>query len=126
MPSVLIVDDNRRSSALLARELEALGCAVVGARDGAEALRTLAQVDFDAMLIEIILPGMDGFEAIVEARRRWPRCRIVAMSDGGRFLTPAEALDIARLLGVHASLKKPFSTDELRAALAPVLGAEAA
>ena len=68
--SVLVVDDSRDSRAVVARYAALEGFEVTEAEDAATALDALAERSFDLMLTDLEMPGMDGFELVVETRRR--------------------------------------------------------
>lgn len=75
---------------------------------------------FDAVMIDIFMPGMDGLKAIKSFRAEWPTVPIIAMS-GFRFRGSMGAgpnfLDMAISLGATGSLRKPFNPQELFAAV---------
>ena len=62
--SLLVVDDNPTNRDLLARQLARHGYIVAAAADGAEALEKLGSRDFDLILLDVIMPGMDGVETL--------------------------------------------------------------
>jgi class 3 adenylate cyclase len=72
--SILIVDDNRVNSLLLSRGLEQLGHAIAFAEHGREALDLLRTRDFDLMLLDVLMPELDGYEVLAELQRD-PRLR---------------------------------------------------
>lgn len=82
---ILVVDD--RPDKLLALEvvLESLGQTVVKARSGKEALRCLLKEDFAVILLDVSMPGMDGFEtaALIRARPRSERVPIIFVTSFG-------------------------------------------
>ena len=61
--TVLVVDDNPQNLELLVAYLDPLGCKVVTAVDGADALEKVRQDKFDLVLLDIMMPRMSGFEA---------------------------------------------------------------
>ena len=69
MPSILIVDDDADLSAIVARYLESEGFAVERAASAEEAYDVLATRAFDLVLLDINLPGDDGFAACAALRR---------------------------------------------------------
>jgi CheY-like chemotaxis protein len=115
---ILIVDDHRMSRLATQRILERLGYEVVAVGDGREAVDAEATGGFDAVLMDCQMPGMDGFQATAEIRRREvergsARTPIVGLS--------ARAMegdsDSALAKGMDGYLTKPLSVQELRAAL---------
>lgn len=108
---VLIVEDEE--SILLSLEflLGKEGYAVTTARDGAEALRLLEQQSPDLVLLDVMLPLIDGFElcATIRTMPALARTRIMLVTARGRETEVARGL----ALGADAYLTKPFSTREL-------------
>ncbi|MDA5092473.1 response regulator [Aliiroseovarius sp. KMU-50] len=64
--SILVVDDSRTSATKLAKAVIALGHRAAKASDGGEALRRLGEEEFDAVLLDIVMPGLDGY-GVLEA-----------------------------------------------------------
>jgi CheY-like chemotaxis protein len=109
---ILVVDDNHALRENLAEALELEGFAVAAAADGVAALHLLRDERFDAVLLDLAMPGMDGGEVLsrIRADPRWDRLRvIVATGHSG----PAAR---AGLLA-DGFLQKPFGVAELLAAL---------
>jgi PAS domain S-box-containing protein len=69
-PLVLVAEDNPVNQIVAVRELERCGCRTQVASDGAAALEALDREPFDAVLMDCQMPGMDGFKATAELRRR--------------------------------------------------------
>ena len=61
---ILVVDDNRMNRIKLARSLEQQGHMVASAEDGEQALEMLAGLPFDVVLLDIVMPGLDGFQVL--------------------------------------------------------------
>jgi PAS domain S-box-containing protein len=95
--TVLVVDDSPANSALMQRILSALGCAVLLAASGEEALEVAGHSTCDAVFMDIHLPGMSGTEAMRRMREAGVRAPIAALTayamkgDRERFL--AEGFD---------------------------------
>ena len=116
---VLIVEDNTAARELLAEALRGLGHTVTTAADGPAALAACARTRFDAVVLDINLPGVDGIE-IARRLRALPDCpRLVGCS--------AEAFDHVRnaalAAGMDAFLSKPVSLAELSRTLGAPLPA---
>jgi len=90
--TVLVVDDSPANSALMQRILSALGCRVLLAGSGEEALAVAGHSTFDAVFMDIHLPGMNGTEAMHRMREAGVRSPVVALTayamkgDRERFL----------------------------------------
>ena len=84
-PLVLLVDDNEDAAELLADLLRSRGCEVHVARDSAEALHQASRLVPDVALLDIGLPGMDGYELAGKLRELpgWGRVRLVALTGYG-------------------------------------------
>ncbi len=111
MAIIVIVDDDPTIQLIAGELLKAEGHAIVHASDGLEALKVLATVSADLVVLDMLMPNMDGLETIIEMRRSHPDTRILAISSGGP-MGPHELLRTARLFGADESLAKPltFST----------------
>jgi two-component system CheB/CheR fusion protein len=108
---ILVVDDNEDSAASLCALLTQAGHRTGMALDGPEALRTIAQLEPHVIILDIGLPGMDGFEVArrLHAMGALENCRLVALSGYGR----AEDRERTRASGFHAHLVKPVEMDAL-------------
>lgn len=112
---VLVVEDDRDSAELLARYLTARGAAVTRAGSAEEAERLLAAGAFDLVLLDAILPGKTGLQAL-GALTKLTRAPIWLMS--GQSAEDVEP--DARLLGAAGFLRKPLELEAV-AALAAAL-----
>ncbi len=117
--SVLIVDDDPANRDILARRLSRLGCRVVLAEDGAQALEQLETWDFDLVLLDIMMPCVTGFD-VLERRRQDPRLLdipvivVTALDDMDSVVRGIE-------LGAEDYLPKPFNLVLLRARIGACL-----
>ena len=119
--SLLVVDDDATFREAVCRAARALGYAVEQAAGGAEALRFLAAEPPDVLITDMIMPSGDGVELISAVKQSYPTVRILAVSGRGA-LGPLDLLNLARQLGVDATLAKPFSTEDLFVTLAELVG----
>ena len=91
--TALVVDDNRANRILMERVLTTLGCGVVFAESGEQALEVARQSPCDIVFMDVRLPGMSGGEAMHELRRSGVKVPIVAVTahamkgDGEKFLS---------------------------------------
>lgn len=120
MAVILLIDDDDILRAAVQEALEQLGHQVIGAGEGKSALDLLQANPADLVITDIVMPGMEGLETIIELRRRHPELKIIAMSGGGRS-NPGDYLEVARKLGAAHILAKPFTIEELSAAIAAAL-----
>jgi CheY-like chemotaxis protein len=111
-PTVVVVEDDRRSFDLLRAHLEAAGVRVVGARDGEEGLDTVRRLSPAGVILDILLPGIDGWEVLARLKAD-PRTApipviVVSMLDErGRGFA----------LGAAEYLVKPVGKEQLLAAV---------
>jgi CheY-like chemotaxis protein len=112
---VLLVEDNPVNQLVAKGMLGKLGCDVVVAAHGAEALDQLESRDFDMVLMDCNMPVMDGYEASRQIRRsgRWPQLPIVALTANAM----SEERERCRAAGMSDYLAKPFRREELAALL---------
>ncbi|MEW5945361.1 MAG: PAS domain-containing protein [bacterium] len=108
--SVLVVDDDGDLLELIADVLEADGCEVTAARNGEEAVRLAGQRAFDAVLTDLRMPGMDGFEVVKRVKSAAPGTPAALITGWPSMVTDN---DIERT-GIDALIVKPFSPDEIR------------
>ena len=112
---ILIVDDEERILNLLRVKLKTLGYEVLTAADGVEALEQAQAQEPDLMVLDLLMPRMDGFEALKELRSFSPVPVIILSAKG------ADADKIKGLgLGADDYLQKPFNPDELVARIEAV------
>jgi two-component system, OmpR family, phosphate regulon response regulator OmpR len=113
---VLIIDDDQRLTAMLADYLGGHGYAVERRATGGQGLSALARNGFDAVVLDVMLPDLDGFEVCRRLR---------AASDVPVLMLTARGEDTDRIVGLELGaddyLAKPFNPRELLARLKAVL-----
>ncbi len=118
--NILVVDDRPENRLAMAAALDSLGERVVLAESGEEALRHLLQEDFALILLDIMMPGMDGFET-AQMIKAWPKTRDVPLI----FTSASEATGSFQArgyaLGAVDYLPTPFDASYLRAKAAVFL-----
>lgn len=115
--AILVVDDEPDIVTTLVQLLQREGHRVTSASDGKQAIACLGKVAFDVVITDLFMPEVDGAQLMMVIRRVQPNAAIVAMSGGGVYMSPHEALAMARRLGAVAVLPKPFGRAELIACL---------
>ena len=108
---VLVVDDSERLRQSLAVGLRSQGMAVETAADGVEALALLDSLPFDVIVLDLVMPRMDGVRVLRELKPRRSKPRILVLSARDHVNDRVEALD----LGADDYLLKPFAFEEVRA-----------
>lgn len=121
--SILAVDDEEGIRLLLRQWLKRAGHRVELATNGTEAMRLLHSVHFDLVITDVVMPDGDGLELIAEFKKSQATTRILAISGGGRYLQGSDCLKIARGLGAHAVVMKPFNLQQLVAGIEQALHA---
>lgn len=122
--SILIADDQYAVRQSLALAVGAAGWRVETAAGGDEALQLLASRDFDVLLTDLWMPGLDGVALIKSCRSITRDLRIFGMSGGGPGLTTETMMTLAEVWGAEQVFLKPFDDELLLAALARI-GADA-
>lgn len=115
-PRVLVVDDEPETVKYVTTNLRARGYQVRTAQDGREALKATEEELLNLIILDIGIPGLNGFEVCQEVRR-WSEVPIIILSVRGRERDIIRALD----LGADDYLTKPFSVEELLARVRAVL-----
>lgn len=114
---VLVVEDERRLAAAVRRGLQAEGFAVDLAHDGVDGLHRAREGGYDALVLDIMLPGVSGYKVCeqLRAEENWVPILILSAKDGE--YDQADGLD----LGADDYLTKPFSYVVLAARLRALL-----
>ena len=111
MHKVLIIEDNPDIARLVAMHLKDIECTTVIAADGAEGLRVFQRGDFDLVVLDLMLPGMDGVSVCQKLRAQPGYVPILMLT--------AKSTELDRVLGLEVGaddyLTKPFSIPELQA-----------
>jgi CheY-like chemotaxis protein len=126
LAKILIVDDDIAVQTTIRLLLERAGHGVVVASDGRNGLAIVEAGNFDLLLLDIFMPGMDGLEAMRLIHQQQPLMPIIVIS--GRPMEPdpvagQDFLTMATRLGAIRSLQKPFKPAALLAAVADCLDA---
>jgi len=106
---VLVVDDEPPIRALIAKIIQRAGFFVDTARDGAEAIEKLRDGDFSVLVIDLMMPNVDGYDVLDHIRASGMRHPAVIV------ITAGDSSAIRRLdpTLVHSVLRKPFDIDVL-------------
>ncbi|MBM3751295.1 MAG: response regulator [Acidimicrobiia bacterium] len=116
-PRILVVDDEQAVRDLLAKTLTMADDDVDAAPDGATAIDRMRAVEYDLLITDLKMPGMDGLSVIREARRATPDLPIIITG----YSTEASAIEAINL-GVAGYLTKPFRLPRILGAAARALG----
>jgi len=114
---ILVVEDDAQLSALLARQLGTLGYDVDAVADGRAAITTLGQAQFDAILLDRLLPAIEGVEVLRRIRAEGVETPVILLTALGLTQERVEGLEA----GADDYIVKPFEIDELNARIRAVL-----
>lgn len=118
--SVLVVDDDESIVDMIRLGFESEGMTVLSASDGAEALEVLRQDPVDVVVLDIMMPRVDGWMALMEIRND------PAIADVPVIMLTAKTQELAKVLafkqGVQQYVTKPFSLAELSARVRSLAG----
>ena len=124
MASILIVDDDGAVQLIMKLLLEREGHRITCAHDGPTAIQLVCDGDFDLLIVDIFMPGMDGFETMKLAHQHRPGVPIIVISGQGfssRTASSPDFLAMSTRLGAMCSLQKPFKSAVLLSSVARCL-----
>jgi DNA-binding response OmpR family regulator len=123
---ILVIEDEPRIRAFLGRALEGEGFAVDGAEDGLAGLARAVEGSYDLVILDLLLPRVDGLTVLRELSSRCPELPVVVVSARADLATKLRGFR----LGARDYVSKPFAFDELvarvRVQLRPRANADAA
>jgi DNA-binding response OmpR family regulator len=108
---ILVIEDEARILSFLARGLEAEGYNVAAAQDGRHGLRLALGGTWDLVVLDLLLPAIDGLAVLREIHTERPELPVVILSARGDLKTKLRGFD----LGASDYVSKPFALDELLA-----------
>jgi DNA-binding NtrC family response regulator len=106
---VLLVDDEEDFVETLSKRLEMRGLKVTGAHGGEKAVELVDEKQFDAIVLDLAMPGMDGLETLKVIKENHPDAEIIILSGKGTIKSSIEAMK----LGAEDFLEKPVDLNEL-------------
>lgn len=120
---VLLVDDDFATRHLLVKELQPLGLVTATASSGGEAVRAIKSLPPDIVVIDVMLPEIDGFQVCraIKQSRKYNHIPVILMSaviDSGRVTD-----DVLRRYGADAYFEKPLNTDRVKRRITDLLRA---
>lgn len=111
MKQILVVEDEHEMADILRQVLDESGFGVAVAYHGAEAMAKLRQSEYDLVILDVMLPGMDGFEVLRQARKEGIMTPVLFLTAKDKVQDRVEGLD----LGADDYVTKPFQLAELLA-----------
>jgi DNA-binding response OmpR family regulator len=119
MARILLIDDDDALRGVIAQNLILAGHTVIEAADGRQGVDLFHATPVDLVLTDLVMPGKEGVETIIELHGENPDLPIIAMSGG--MPRSSMYLDIAAKLGARRALAKPFTPQDLLKAIDEVL-----
>lgn len=116
--NILLVDDEKEFREGLSEHLRRSGYYVFSVGDGMSALETLRYHTIDLVILDIRMPGLNGFEVCKRLRKNFPSLAVIFLSAMEKDIDVVNAL----MIGGDDYVRKPFSTLELLARMKSVLG----
>ena len=120
MPRILVVEDDDLVRSMLTQMMQEAGYEVETASDGDSCLRSFRERRADLVIMDIVMPEKDGWEAIVELGRDFPDAKVIAISGGART-GPYGYLALAQRFGAQRVFAKPVRKGELLKAVSDLL-----
>lgn len=108
---VLLVDDETDFLTTLAERLEARGLKVNTAASGEDAVKKVDDQNFDLIILDLAMPGIDGLETLKRIKAKQPDTEIIMLSGQGSIKTSIEAMK----LGAEDFIEKPVNIADLMA-----------
>lgn len=108
-PRILIVDDEKEFVETLAQRLTIRDYDVTTAFSGEEAVETVKGYNFDVVILDVLMPGMDGIEALRGIKELKPLIEVIMLTGNATVESAVEGMK----LGAHDYLMKPCETEEL-------------
>ena len=106
---VLLVDDEVDFLKILAERLEVRGLRVITATSGEDAVTNTEKEEYDLIVLDLSMPGIDGLETLKRIKTRQPDAEIIILTGQGSVRTGIEAMK----LGAEDFLQKPVDISEL-------------
>jgi len=106
---ILLVDDEKDFVEMLGLRLEEIGERVTPAYSGRECLQVLEKKEIDVVILDILMPGMDGIATLKEIKRKHPLIEVIMLTGHGTTESAVEGMK----LGAFDYLPKPARFEEL-------------
>ena len=109
LPNILVVDDNHAILEFLLLLLSKSGFHALGASSGRECLRKVQDTEIDLIILDVMMPVMDGLEVCREVKKIAPTIPVILLTARDDMVTRAAAMD----LGVSEFIAKPVNNADL-------------
>src|SRR5215467_13137347 len=109
-PSILLIEDESRLRHNLQLLLQSEGYRIASAANGVEGIQKMAEVPYDLVITDILMPEMDGFQVMDYLKAHFPETVVVAITG---YVSTESAIEALRR-GAYDYLSKPFDFDMLK------------
>lgn len=106
---ILVVDDEEIVRRSYARALAGENCKVDAVAGGQDALQLMEQRPFDVVLLDLMMPGIDGMSVLRTIKKNWPESEVIIITGNPAVDTAKEAIS----LGAYDYLAKPVGPDDV-------------
>lgn len=124
MQKILVVDDESPVRDMIRAMIEPAGYDVIEAGNGIQACDVCKETPVDLIITDIVMPGKNGIDLVMDVKKKYPDIPIIAISGGGGIVGRYDYLEIAKLVGADNILKKPFGMAELRSSVDNILNSK--
>ena len=121
MGNILVADDSLAQLAIIEHFLLGGGHCIHKANNGLKAIKIIEENNIDILIADIFMPGIDGIELIMRAKRLKTNIGIIAISGGGNLIKGYRYLDYVKQLGADFSFKKPLGKQDVLDAVEYIL-----
>ena len=111
MATILVIDDDDDVRFVISETLKMVGHQVLNASEGGHGIEMFFHEHPDLVITDLMMPGKDGVETIIDIHRAQPHAKIIAVSGGGGSST--DLIEMALRLGARSVLRKPFRANDL-------------
>jgi DNA-binding response OmpR family regulator len=122
MKKILIVDDEEIMRGMLEQMVMDAGYEVFSANNCDQAIAACNNEHFDLIILDMVMPGKDGYLIVPELTRCRNKPKIIAISGGDRSFDGTTYLDLAKHNGAHKTFVKPFERREFLQAVDELIG----
>jgi DNA-binding NtrC family response regulator len=116
MSHILVIDDDEQVRNYFRFLLEEHGYQVDTAINGIAGIKKVKESDFNAVILDLIMPEKEGIETLMELRREHPEINVITVSGGGK-MSPDNYLPVTKTLGAAYAFQKPVNQKEILSAL---------
>ncbi len=120
MVRILVIDDEQSVLEVLRKILQFEGYDVITATNGEEGVELFRQTPCDLVITDMVMPGKDGLQTILDLRQEDPDLPVIAVSGGGT-ISKERYLVVAGYLDKVITIAKPFSVESITEAVVKLL-----